>query len=227
MPAHSKYIMLKFYSYGSGDFGSSKAFTRSTQINSITLHFVFFTGLVLLSAVMLRYSWQRTSGRRRISFIMIMTVIYFVALFYYTFLSRMDIPGAVRIGMGSVHTVEQTHKGFVFIIRNVFNYFFRMQVYDIRTAMGFNILLFIPFGYIIPIWISWMNIRNNRMCVSVINKVMITGVFGMATSAVIELLQGITGLGMTDMCDWICNTAGVMIGIIVFVRYIANTDKIF
>ena len=219
--------MLKFYSYGSGDFGSSKAFTRSTQINSITLHFVFFTGLVLLSAVMLRYSWQRTSGRRRISFIMIMTVIYFVALFYYTFLSRMDIPGAVRIGMGSVHTVEQTHKGFVFIIRNVFNYFFRMQVYDIRTAMGFNILLFIPFGYIIPIWISWMSIRNNRMHVSVINKVMITGVFGMATSAVIELLQGITGLGMTDIRDWICNTAGVMIGIIVFVRYIANTDKIF
>jgi len=102
-----------------------------------------------------------------------------------------------------------------------------MQVYDIRTAMGFNILLFIPFGYIIPIWISWMSIRNNRMHVSVINKVMITGVFGMATSAMIELLQGITGLGMTDICDWICNTAGVMIGIIVFVRYIANTDKIF
>ena len=191
------------------------------------MHFVFFTILVLLGAVLLRYSWQRTSGRRQISFIMIMTVIYFVALFYYTFLSRMDIPGAVRIGTGSVHAVEQTHKGFVFIIRNFFNYFFRMQVYDIRTAMGFNILLFIPFGYIIPIWISWMNIRNNRMCVSVINKVMITGVFGMVTSAVIELLQGITGLGMTDICDWICNTAGVVIGIIVFVRYIANTDKIF
>ena len=156
-----------------------------------------------------------------------MTVIYFVALFYYTFLSRMDVPGAVKIGTGSVHTVEQIHKGVVVIIRNFFNYFFRMQVYDIRTAMGFNILLFIPFGYIIPIWISWMNIRNNRMCVSVINKVMITGVFGMATSAVIELLQGITGLGLTDIRDWICNTAGVMIGIIVFVRYIANTDKIF
>ena len=158
---------------------------------------------------------------------MIVTVIYFTALFYYTFLSRMDIPGAVRIGTGSVHAAEQTHKGFVVIIRNFFNYFFRMQVYDIRTAMGFNILLFIPFGYIIPIWISWMSIRNNRMRVSVINKVMITGVFGMATSAVIELLQGITGLGMTDIRDWICNTAGVMIGIIVFVRYIANTDKIF
>lgn len=156
-----------------------------------------------------------------------MTVIYFVALFYYTFLSRMDISGAVRVGAGTVHTSGQTRKGVVFIIGNIFKYFFRMQVYDIRTAMGFNILLFIPFGYIIPIWISWMSIRNNRMRVSVINKVMITGVFGMATSAVIELLQGITGLGMTDICDWICNTAGVMIGIIVFVRYIANTDKIF
>ena len=49
----------------------------------------------------------------------------------------------------------------------------------------------------------------------------------MATSAVIELLQGITGLGMTDICDWICNTSGVMIGTVVFMRYIANTDKIF
>ena len=188
------------------------------------MHFVFFTILVLLGAVLLRYNWQRTSGRRQISFIMIMTVIYFAALFYYTFLSRMDIPGAVRIGTGSVHAAEQTYKGFVVIIRNFFNYFFRMQVYDIRTAMGFNILLFIPFGYIIP---TWMSIRNNRMRVSVINKVMITGVFGMATSAVIELLQGITGLGMTDICDWICNTAGVLIGIVVFMRYIVNTDKIF
>lgn len=191
------------------------------------MHFVFFTILVLLGAVLLRYSWQRTSGRRQISFIMIMTVVYFTALFYYTFLSRMDISGAVRVGAGTVHTSGQTRKGVVFIIGNIFKYFFRMQVYDIRTAMGFNILLFIPFGYIIPIWISWMSISNNRMHVSVINKVMITGVFGMATSAMIELLQGITGLGMTDICDWICNTAGVMIGIIVFVRYIANTDKIF
>ena len=65
------------------------------------------------------------------------------------------------------------------------------------------------------------------MRVSVINKVIITGIFGMATSAMIELLQGITGLGMTDICDWICNTAGVLIGIVVFMRYIVNTDKIF
>ena len=158
---------------------------------------------------------------------MIMTVIYFVALFYYTFLSRMDIPGAVRIGTGSVHAVGQTHKGLVFVIRNFFNYFLRMQIYDIRTAMGFNILLFIPFGYIIPTWISLMSKGNSRMHFAAIHKVMITGVLGMAMSAGIELLQKVTGLGMADMRDWICNATGIMIGAIVFMRYIVSTDGIF
>lgn len=75
----------------------------------------------------------------------------------------------------------------------------RQMVYSLL-----NVLLFVPFGYLL-----------RRMLHSG-KKVLLIGGCGLLCSAVIEVLQLIFGLGVFELMDLIANSAGALLGAIVF-----------
>ena len=77
------------------------------------------------------------------------------------------------------------------------HFFWFMQIF-------LNILLFVPFGFLLPIVSE--RLRNPILTVFA----------GVLFSAGIETMQYITGRGLTEIDDVINNTAGVMFGYIAF-----------
>lgn len=76
-----------------------------------------------------------------------------------------------------------------------------MRICDFRIAFLFNVLLFVPFGYLVrhafPGW-------KSRHCV-------LADALG---SFLIETLQGLTGMGMFDVRDIAANTVGALPGVL-------------
>lgn len=79
----------------------------------------------------------------------------------------------------------------------------------IENVLG-NIVLFIPLGILLPTLIR----KSGK----------ITLILGICTSAIIEIVQFVFGLGSTDIDDLILNTVGVLIGYQLF-RFIKRVTK--
>ncbi|NLB16558.1 MAG: VanZ family protein [Clostridiales bacterium] len=78
--------------------------------------------------------------------------------------------------------------------------------YDIETAGHFaeirdNVIIFVPLG----LYLGLLGVKPLFSIVS-----------GFAVSAVLELLQYILGVGVTDITDLITNTLGTALGVLIF-----------
>ena len=118
----------------------------------------------------------------------VVCIVYLLALFYYTFLSRMELATTTE-AVVSTHVVQQP-----WYVRALYE-IFRMKTSSYKEAFILNIMLFVPMGYLLRCKAPWKKIL---ICSSV--------------SLTIELLQQLTGFGMFDWNDWIANTIGSLIG---------------
>lgn len=81
----------------------------------------------------------------------------------------------------------------------------------VGKAMVFNVMLFVPLGYLILLWISQLRkSRHGRVAAALIC---------MGVSIIIEAVQSITGLGMADIKDVFSNTLGGLIGVLMVMGY--------
>ena len=126
----------------------------------------------------------------------IVTVVYLIALFYYTFLSRMELATTTEAVVATSAPVVQ--HWWV----NVAYEIFRMKTSSYHEAVILNIMLFVPMGYLLRCKKPWKTIL---IC--------------SAVSITIEILQELTGFGMFDWNDWIANSIGATIGVVMARMY--------
>ena len=126
----------------------------------------------------------------------IVTVVYVLALFYYTFLSRMELATSTEAVVATSAPVVQ--HWWV----NAAYEIFRMKTSSYKEAFILNIMLFVPMGYLLR---TMRTLRIKRWLGSVL--------ICSAVSMCIEILQQLTGFGMFDWNDWIANTIGALVGV--------------
>jgi len=126
----------------------------------------------------------------------IVAIIYSIALFYYTFLSRMELATTTEAVVAISAPVQQ--HWWV----NAAYEIFRMKTSSYKEAFILNIMLFVPMGYLFGYKKTWKTIL---IC--------------SAVSITIEILQEITGFGMFDWNDWIANSIGATIGVVMARMY--------
>ena len=125
-------------------------------------------------------------------------IVYFCALIYFTFLCR-------KAG------TESRLLGVPFdVIKSSFSFEDGFHIKDSVTfnAMILNVLLFVPFGCILPTVI--------RIC----RKAWFMIPAGLLISLIIETLQYFTRLGVFDVDDLILNTFGTTLGYLLFFFFI-------
>ncbi len=118
-------------------------------------------------------------------------VMYLVLLFKLTLFAR--VPGAER----SLNLIP-----FASIAEYLFTDSAAMQRFALGNVLG-NVVAFIPLGAYLPF------VRRRPQIWS--NLVIVAG-----TSIAVEILQGIFGLGASDIDDVILNTLGGLVGILFF-----------
>ena len=143
----------------------------------------------------------------------IVAAVYTIALFYYTFLSRMELATTTEaVVANSTPVVQHWWVNAAYEI-------FRMKTSSYHEAFILNIMLFVPMGYLIP------TIRTNHKGeqestahgwgMRWLGSILICS----AISITIELLQQLTGFGMFDWNDWIANSIGGCVGVLVLWTY--------
>lgn len=152
----------------------------------ILLAIMFITISVLLLRWMPKTKW-------------IISAIYIVAVIYFAFLIREPTP----IYHYSIKLFGAARKGLEFgggILEGILTGTIKVVNWTSLEGIILNILLFIPFGYLLPLLWSkadrWWRVT----------------LFGFFASLIIELLQLITRLGYADVDDLINNTFGALIG---------------
>lgn len=120
----------------------------------------------------------------------IVAVVYGIALFYYTFLSRMELATTTEAVVATSTPVQQH-----WWVQAAYE-IFRMKTSSYKEACILNVMLFVPMGYLLRTKRWWKTIL---IC--------------SAVSITIEILQQLTGFGMFDWNDWIANTIGAVIGV--------------
>ena len=149
------------------------------------IRFAVFTVLIIIGFLLVI--------RNKKPLTIILTIVYSIALLYYTFFSRMEIvPAAVKVNSYNSTPSVRTWK-------SVLKEIFVLRVYNFPQAFVLNILLFVPLGYLIPSYF-----RKDRWWQVVL--------LGLCTSFAIEVLQKVTGYGMFDPRDILANTIGAAIG---------------
>jgi len=143
----------------------------------------------------------------------IVAIVYSVALFYYTFLSRMELATTTEAVVATSAPVVQ--HWWV----NAAYEIFRMKTSSYHEAFILNIMLFVPMGYLL------MGSRKGEECADKSKRradeskrksrqwwktILICS----AVSLTIEILQQLTGFGMFDLNDWGANSIGAGIGVI-------------
>lgn len=126
----------------------------------------------------------------------IVAVVYGIALFYYTFLSRMELATTTEAVVATSTPVQQ--HWWV----NAAYEIFRMKTSSYREAFILNIMLFVPMGYLV---------HTKHTCRTIL--------ICSAVSICIEILQEVTGFGMFDWNDWIANSIGAVIGVVMVRMY--------
>ena len=139
----------------------------------------------------------------------IVTVVYVLALFYYTFLSRMEVAStADAVVSTSTPVVQHWWVNAAYEI-------FRMKTSSYKEAFILNIMLFVPMGYLVPALLH----RHAGEKGSAVHRWLWTVLICSAMSITIEILQQLTGFGMFDWNDWIANTVGSLLGVLVLWTY--------
>ena len=164
-----------------------------------------FAACVLAGAFAIRFCEGNRRGRRPLA--VSITIIYLMALLYYTLFSRTEIAEMAGIGAHSASSPAAGEERP--LLYRVLTGIFAMHIYDFRTAFLFNILLFLPLGYLLryafPGW-------KLRQCI-------FAGALG---SLLIETLQGLTGMGMFDVRAIAANTIGVILGVLLLMLLSRN-----
>ena len=151
------------------------------------LRYIVFLTFIIWGFLLSRSS--RHNGCRTKAYPAIV-VIYALALFYYTFLSRMELATTTEAVVVTSAPVQQH-----WWVKAAYE-ILRMKTSSYREAFIQNIMLFVPMGYLLP---------TRRWFVSLL--------ICSAVSMCIEILQQFTGFGMFDINDWIANTIGAGIGV--------------
>lgn len=136
-----------------------------------------FAACVLAGALAIRFCEGNRRGRRPLA--AAITVIYLTALCCDTLFSRTELAEAAEIGAHSAGAGAAREESPLLLC--VLQSIFAMHLYDFRTAFFFNILLFLPLGYLVRYVFSGWKFRH---CVFA----------GALSSLLIESLQGLTPL---------------------------------
>lgn len=103
-----------------------------------------FAACVLAGALAIRFCEGNRRGRRPLA--AAITVICLTALCYDTLFSRTELAEAAEIGAHSAGAGAAREESPLLLC--VLQSIFAMHLYDFRTAFFFNILLFLPLGYL-------------------------------------------------------------------------------
>ena len=172
----------------------------------------------------------------------VVSVIYGAVLLYYTFLIRVRFSVDVSASDygHAVNTSKSVAEQIWSIIKAIFGTDASGHLAGTYTqAFVLNVLLMIPLGYLVCLWLldgdtaspeardamatgtGSSSVKADGPCLKEkrsveknrVKKGITTILICVATSITIELLQGITGLGMTDINDVIANTLGGCVGV--------------
>ena len=182
---------------------------------------IFVLRVIIFSALILTgFAISTRSIRLR----KVVTVIYTFVLLWYTFLCRLPMFTSVPVAADStITTSPSTEMSFAESLIEAVIAIFGPQPDGtlagdgVVRAMTFNILLFIPCGYLTAMWL--LQLRGDtpepgKRC-SRITAVAICTV----VSILIELLQSLTRLGIADVKDVIGNCIGSVIGVVMVMLY--------
>ena len=141
-----------------------------------------------------------------------LSMIYVAAIIYLAFISREPMP----IHHYSINPFGAARRGLEFgggLIQGIFSGTVKITNWAELRNIILNILLFIPFGYLLPSLfprLRWWQVV----------------LLGLAFSLCIELLQLITKLGYADVDDLINNTLGAVIGFLCFKLILKNNASL-
>lgn len=198
-----------------------------------TLRLLVFSCFIILG---FRFSVRSIKGRAATS------VIYGFVLIFYTFLIRVRFSVDVSADdYGHTITTQRSMGEKVLqLLRAIFGMQPNGNLAgNYREAFVLNVLLFVPLGYLVCLWLldgdntsseardamatgtGSSSVKADGPCLKEkrsveknrVKKGITTILICVATSITIELLQGITGLGMTDINDVIANTLGGCVGV--------------
>ena len=138
----------------------------------------------------------------------VVTVIYTLTLFWYTFGSRMtSFTGTPVYGSASSPANPAPSSFWNQVGRLIVSVFGSQPDGTLAgggwfPALVFNALLFVPMGYLV---------HTKHTCRTIL--------ICSAVSICIEILQEVTGFGMFDWNDWIANSIGAVIGVVMVRMY--------
>ena len=161
------------------------------------------TGFIIITLLVLKKR-RRNAG--------IISVIYILAIIYLTFISREPMP----IHHYSINPFGAARRGLEFgggLISGLLHGTVKITNWAELRNIILNILLFIPFGYLLPVHLPrlrWWQVI----------------LLGLAFSLTIELLQLITKLGYADVDDLINNTLGAAIGFLCYKLILKNNASL-
>ena len=127
-----------------------------------------------------------------------LSVIYLIAIIYLALISREPAP-YLRYSINPFGAARRGLEFGVGLISGLLHGDVRVANWTSLEGIILNVLLFIPFGYLLP------SLFPRLCCWQVI-------LLGLAFSLCIELLQLLTRLGYADVDDLINNTLGAAIG---------------
>lgn len=162
----------------------------------ILLALIFIAFSILLLRFMTKFKW-------------IVLAVYIAAIVYFAFLIREPTP----IYHYSFNLFGAARKGLEFggeILKGILTGGIKIANWLSLEGIILNILLFVPFGYLLPlIWSKadrWWKVT----------------LLGFSISLIIELLQLFTRLGYADVDDLSNNTVGALIGYVLYKLILTN-----
>ena len=137
---------------------------------------------------------------------------YLLFLIYATFFSRnMAQTHSYRLElMGSARQAFSVKGGLWSLIRGDFSAI-RLDDPQSLEAIAVNLLLMVPVGYLFPM-IQSARGKETRAWQAILA--------GSVLSALVEVVQLLTRLGMLDVDDWVFNSIGAAIGYVLYRRFI-------
>ena len=153
------------------------------------MEFGLAIGFIIISLVALKLCRQCAG---------IVAVIYFLAIIYIAFISREPAP-YLRYSFNPFGAVKRGLEFGCGVLQGIFSCDIRVTSWVSLKGIILNILLFVPFGYLLPTLfpqLKWWQVI----------------LLALTFSLCIEFLQLLTRLGYADIDDMINNTCGAAIG---------------
>ncbi|MGN0243009.1 MAG: VanZ family protein [Lachnospiraceae bacterium] len=159
----------------------------SSGYNPFVIYLMITIGVVVMALSFIRFCWKNRIDMRKIH--VVLFLVYFAIVLYLTIFMR----------IGSVDTSVITTP--FDDLRNAIQY----RDMSLVQHMVWNVVLFVPFGYLIP------SFNPDKF-----GKASFAFLGGIVCSAVIEGIQMIFRIGQSDIDDIIANSIGAVLGYMVF-----------